>query len=321
MFLPVRLSNSYSSTSKPKLRMTAILSMPERRSLWVARIGDGSEPFSDESTALLESLRREIDDDGTEALLHHLRLCGAVPEQYSRSSSQEKLYSKYTDAVVSEALGAMGLTSVVLDARADAADVQARAKDYSLVADAKAFRLSRTAKNQKDFKVQSMDSWRSGLDYAVIVGPIYQFLSGNSQIYQQAIARNVCLLSFSHLACLVSLSDQQGKAIAESSLHQLLSIVALLHPGKKAADYWMAINAALVDSLPRGAGLWETEKKQSLVGLNIAKEESVRYLRVERDRLLRLSRQEAIEELVKGSKIDANIQRVESLAFGSLLDH
>ena len=34
---------------------------------------------------------------------------------------------------------------------------------YSLVADAKAFRLSRTAKNQKDFKVQAMDglAWRA----------------------------------------------------------------------------------------------------------------------------------------------------------------
>ena len=64
--------------------------------------------------------------------------------------------------MVSEALSAMGLNSVVLDARADAADVQARATSYSLVADAKAFRLSRTAKNQKDFKVDAMDSWKHG---------------------------------------------------------------------------------------------------------------------------------------------------------------
>ena len=85
---------------------------------------------------------------------------------------REKLYSKYTDAVVSEALVAIGLNSLVLDARSDSADVQARASDFSLIADAKSFRLTRTAKNQKDFKVQAMDDWRGGLDYAVVVGPI-----------------------------------------------------------------------------------------------------------------------------------------------------
>ena len=60
--------------------------------------------------------------------------------------------SKYTDSVVSESFIAIGLNSVVVSARADAADVQARGNGFSLVADAKAFRLSRTAKNQKDFK-------------------------------------------------------------------------------------------------------------------------------------------------------------------------
>jgi hypothetical protein len=37
--------------------------------------------------------------------------------------------------------------------RADSADVEGATKDYTIVGDAKAFRLSRTAKNQKDFKV------------------------------------------------------------------------------------------------------------------------------------------------------------------------
>ena len=209
---------------------------------------------------------------------------------------------------------------MVIDARADTADVQARAKSYSLVADAKAFRLSRTARNQKDFKVQSMDNWRNGLDYAIIAGPIYQFLSGNSQIYQQAISRNVCLLSFSHLACLVSLAEAQDRDSAEDLLHKLLRTVGLLHPGKSASDYWLAINRALVEALPQGTGIWDTEKKQSLEGLSIAKEESLKHLRLARNRFLGLSRQEAIDELVARSKIDSNIRRIETLTFGSLLE-
>ncbi len=58
--------------------------------------------------------------------------------------------------------------------------------DYSFVADAKAFRLSRTAKNQKDFKVQAMDDWKHSKTYAMVVCPVYQLLTRTSQIYQQA---------------------------------------------------------------------------------------------------------------------------------------
>jgi type II restriction enzyme len=146
----------------------------KRRLYWVTELAKLSGSFGDDSTKMVEELRAELAKDGLEALLDHLRLCGAMPEQYGRDSSEEKLYSKYTDAVISESLSAIGLRSTIINARADAADVQARGSDYSLVADAKAFRLSRTAKNQKDFKVQAMDSWRNGLDYAVLVCPIYE---------------------------------------------------------------------------------------------------------------------------------------------------
>lgn len=222
--------------------------MKERRAKWVNELAEISGSFGDESARLVADLRAEISVEGKEALLQHLRICGAVPEQYAHDSSEEKLYSKYTDAVVSEALGAIGLRSTIITTRADAADVQARSRQFSLVADAKAFRLSRTAKNQKDFKVQAMDLWRGGLDFAVLVGPIYQFLSRNSQIYQQAIVRNVCLLSFSHLACLVALAYQEGANVAENSLHRILKTVTVLHPSKSAVDYWIGINRALLDS-------------------------------------------------------------------------
>ena len=129
----------------------------KRRAYWVAELAKLSGSFGDDSTKVIEELRTEIAKDGNEALLDHLRLCGAIPEQYGHDSSEEKLYSKYTDALISESLSAIGLRSAVIDARGDSADVQARAVAYSLVADAKAFRLSRTAKNQKDFKIQAMD--------------------------------------------------------------------------------------------------------------------------------------------------------------------
>lgn len=208
-----------------------------RRAYWVAELAKLSGSFGDDSTKMIDELRAEIARDGKQALLDHLRVCGAMPEQYGHDSSEEKLYSKYTDAVITDSLAALGLRSAIITARADAADVQARGHDYSLVADAKAFRLSRTAKNQKDFKVQAMDGWRNGLDYAVIVCPIYQLPSRTSQIYQQAVARNVCILSYSHLAALVGFAMRRGALAAEEALHEVLKSVSLLHPSKSATDY------------------------------------------------------------------------------------
>ena len=228
----------------------------ERRSRWVDELENLSGSFGDDSTKMLEELQEDIRQD-EEALLDHLRLCGAIPEKYAHDSSEEKLYSKYTDAVISEALSAMGLNSAVLDARADTADVQAHASAYSLVADAKAFRLSRTAKNQKDFKVQAMDGWRHGLDYAVVVCPIYQLPTRTSQIYQQAIARNVCVLSYSHLAALVTLAMRTEPARSEEGLNKVLKSVSILHPSKSAVDYWTGINRALVNSLGSDIDLWK----------------------------------------------------------------
>ena len=291
----------------------------KRRRYWVVELAKLSGSFGDDSTKMIAELRAEIAKDGGEALLDHLRLCGAMPEQYGHDSSEEKLYSKYTDGVISESLSAIGLRSAVIAARADAADVQARGGGYSLVADAKAFRLSRTAKNQKDFKVQAMDGWRNGLDYAVVVCPIYQLPSRTSQIYQQAIARNVCILSYSHLAALVSLATRRGEATATKALGTVLKSVSLLHPSKNAADYWTGINGALVASLNADIDLWTAEKTGSLEALGVAKDESLTYLRTARDRLLGLSHKQALEELIRFAGLDSRIAQVERIEHGNLL--
>ena len=300
----------------------AVLMRPqaiERRLRWITELTNLSGRFGDDFQAMAEELRQDIQCD-EEAILDHLRFCGAIPEQYGHDSSEEKLYSKYTDSVISEALAVMGLNSVVIDARADAADVQARASDYSLVADAKAFRLSRTAKNQKDFKVQAMDGWRHDLDYAVIVCPIYQLPTRKSQIYQQAIARNVCLLSYSHLAALVALALQVETAVSARGFGAVLESVSELHPSKSATDYWTGINRALLRSLEDHADLWTAEKIASEESLVIIKRESLRHLTAERDRLLGLSHQEALARLVRMAGVDSRMQQVERIQHGPLLE-
>jgi type II restriction enzyme len=164
-----------------------------------------------------------------------------MPECYNHDSSQEKLYSKYTDCLLAEAFKQIGLKSIVLKERADVADVEVFAPSYSFVADAKSFRLSRTAKNQKDFKIQAMDNWKRGKQYAMVVCPIYQLPNKSSQIYQQATARNVCIFTYSHLAILVIFAWHTRGEEATNLLHTIFQTVSAINPSKDASNYWLAI--------------------------------------------------------------------------------
>ena len=195
------------------------------RSRWIDRIGRASGGFATAARDLEQELADEIRRDGNAALIGHLRLCGAIPEVYAHDSTAEKLYAKYTDIVIHEAFKALGLDSAVLTERTDAADVECVCDSYGFVADAKAFRLSRTAKNQKDFKVQALDNWKHGKPYAMVVCPVYQLPSRTSQIYQQAIARSVCIYTYTHLACHVRRAERVGAGSSTALLHDVFSSV------------------------------------------------------------------------------------------------
>ena len=184
----------------------------QRRKDWIDKIAGLGGDFGASSADLQSQLSQEVKNDGLPALLDHLRLCSAIPESYERNSSQEKLYSKYTDTLISAAFSYFGLSSAVLTGRGNSADVEVVGKKYSFVADAKVFRLSRTARNQKDFKVRAMADWRGDKPYAMIVCPLYQVPSRTSQIYSQAASSNVCIFSYSHLAVLTGLVDSEGTA-------------------------------------------------------------------------------------------------------------
>lgn len=186
-----------------------------------------SERFGDDSQRISEKISDDIKRGGVEELLNHLRLCSSIPESYKHDSSEEKLYSKYTDIILSEAYKFIGLKSIVLTERADAADVEACTPsgfipEYSFVADAKAFRLSRTAKNQKDFKIQALDNWKKGKPYAMVVCPLYQLPMKTSQIYEQASARSVCIFSYAHLALLVRIADIFSKKSSDAPFEKYI---------------------------------------------------------------------------------------------------
>lgn len=290
-----------------------------RRAYWVEEIRKISGHFGDDTKRLDKELADEITKFGPGVVLDHLRLCGDIPESYHHDSSEEKLYSKYTDSLLCEAFKIIGLRSLVFTERADAADVEAFAKTYSFVADAKAFRLSRTAKNQKDFKVQAMDGWKRGKPYAMVVCPIYQLPTKSSQIYEQASARNVCVFTYSHLAMLVCFSFIEGPARTEELLLEIFKVIQALNPSKDASAYWLAINRTMLGFSKELAELWKNEKQAAVESIAAAKEEALTYLSNEREKIMRLSHEEALIELVRVHKIESRIVVIRALTDNGIL--
>jgi type II restriction enzyme len=290
----------------------------KRRKYWVEEIRKLSGDFGADTDRLEKELRAEIAKAGTSALIDHLRLCGNIPESYGHDSSEEKLYSKYTDCLLALSYEALGLKSLVLKERADAADVEAFAKGYSLVADAKSFRLSRTAKNQKDFKVQAMYGWKRGKDYAMVVCPIYQLPNTSRQIYQQATSRNVCIFTYSHLALLLAFCEADGKMKAQQLLEQVLQVLPTLSPSKNAVGYWSSLNKVFLSFSKKIDAHWKTEKIVSVESIDIAKEEALTFLAQEREKIMRMSHAEALQELIKVHKIESRIKTINAISDNGL---
>jgi hypothetical protein len=304
-----------------RLTPTEIISKSsiERRILLQQKIQQLSGHFANDSRQLEQLLSEEVLALGVSTLLDHLRLCGDIPEFYRHDSTEEKLYSKYTDAILCEAYKAIGLRSIVLRERGDAADVESFASNYSFVADAKSFRLSRTAKNQKDFKIQAMDGWKRGKPYAMVVCPIYHLPSTSSQIYEQASTRDVCIFTYSHLAVLLNFAFSETCQAAEDLLQTVFQTVSQLNPSKNAAIYWQAINRSMLSYSPKIEELWKNEKIASVESMAIAKESALTFLALEREKIMRMSHDDALKELLNVHKIESKVSTITRLSNNDIL--
>ncbi|XOF34545.1 MAG: HindIII family type II restriction endonuclease [Candidatus Electrothrix sp. YB6] len=301
--------------------MTEIITQEqvERRLYWIDEISRLSGDFGVDAEKIEKELGQEIVKKGLDSLLGHLRLCGAIPERYLHDTTDEKLYSKYTDIVIHEAYLSMGFNSIVLKERANVADVECVSGEYSFVADAKAFRLSRTAKNQKDFKVQAMDSWKHGKPYAMVVCPVYQLPSRTSQIYQQAGARSVCIATYTHLAVFSRYAAISGKSKAMQLVHEMFKTVEAMNPSKDANAYWQTVNRTILQLDAALREIWQEEKRASVEAIQVSREEALGFLASERERIMKFSKEEAIKEILKSSKIDNKIKAINSVSDNGIL--
>lgn len=278
-----------------------------------------SGSFGADATRAEEELNAEYARDGEQCLLDHLRLCGTIPETYGHDSSEEKLYSKYTDALLAVTFRHMGLTSTVLTERADAADVDCVAEGYSFVADAKAFRMSRTAKNQKDFKVEAMAGWKREKPHAAVVCPIYHLPNRSSQIYQQAAARSVAILTYSHLAVMCRYASASGTAKAKELLFNVFRAVEGMDPSKDAVLYWRGVNAAMNNTCGTIAALWSEERSATSESIEASRQEALALLAAERSTIEAMTHNEAIVALLRSHNIPGREAMAASISDNGIL--
>jgi type II restriction enzyme len=292
----------------------------ENRNHWIDEISRLSGDFGVNAEKIEKKIGQEIKNNGIDSLLGHLRLCGAIPERYGHDTSEEKLYSKYTDIVIHEAYLSMGFNSIVLKERSGTADVECVNDDYSFVADAKAFRLSRTAKNQKDFKVEAVDSWKKDESYAMIICPVHQLPSRKSQIYKQASTRSVFIGTYTHLAVFSRYAEIESKGEAIKLVHEVFKTVEAMNPSEDANTYWQIVNRAILDFDASISNIWQEEKQASTESILILREEALRFIAFEEERIMKLSKEEAIKEVLKLSKLENKVKAIQSVVDNGLLN-
>lgn len=238
---------------------------------------------------------------------------GTIPEDIGHDSTEEKLYTKASDILFAKALKEMNFSVQVLRERADCADIvaQSRYHRYSLVGDAKAFRLSRTAKNAKDFKVTSMDHWRGDSEFSVLTCPYYQYPKSTSQIYKDALDRNVALFSWEYLYILLK---ENVKETERRNLRDLWNQSAIIANstmvGNSKSNFFDTQNrnlAAIIGINDSKFDRYFNAIRKSLVRRGNTE---ISYYENEVNRIKQLDREGAICELLVSMKLDSKINTI-----------
>lgn len=241
---------------------------------------------------------------------------GMIPESIEASSTEEKLFSKASDCVLAKALSELGLKSAVSQERSNSADIIATSvyHGYSLVADAKTFRLSRTAKNQKDFKISTLSNWRgSEHDFALLVAPYFQYPKSSSQIYSSALDHEVCLISWEHILFLL---ENEITETPDFSLESIWSAATRIARNKKLA-YADRMNCHLPDVdefVYTRIGKTQEDFMDFLIKCKSCiidrGNSEVGFLNQECQKVKKLTREEAISELIKNKKFNEKISTI-----------
>lgn len=265
--------------------------------------------FQEASSALEEALFSCSRND----FLPLIAEIGIIPECIRHDSTEEKLYSKASEILLAKCFHELGLKAIVLHERSNSADVAAESiyHNYSLVGDAKSFRLSRTAKNQKDFKVESMDHWRGDHDYSVLVCPYFQYPKTISQIYGQALNNNVSLFSWEYFSVFLQNGIQETETVNLSILWNQSALIGIdTSIAHKNNCFFVRQNQNICDFLHICDDVFETYLSSFKLSMITRSEAEIDFCRREIDRIRTYSRERAIDELIFSLKLNEKVATI-----------
>ena len=238
---------------------------------------------------------------------------GSIPEDIGHDSTEEKLYAKVSDILLAKSLIEMNLEATVLTQRADCADVVAQSHyhRYSLVGDAKAFRLSRTARNAKDYKVNSMAIWKGDSEYAVLVCPYFQYPKSNSQIYKEALSGNIALFSWEYLYILLKEGIRESSSVNLSALWNQSGIISKTTTVSNSKSCFLNQQNQNISKILKITPEKFYEYFNSVKELIVERGNTeIQYYEQEIERVKQLNREEAIAELLRNLKLESKIATI-----------
>ncbi|MGM9838500.1 MAG: HindIII family type II restriction endonuclease [Sodaliphilus sp.] len=238
---------------------------------------------------------------------------GSIPEDIGHDSTEEKLYAKVSDILLAKSLIEMNLEATVLTQRADCADVVAQSHyhRYSLVGDAKAFRLSRTARNAKDYKVNSMAIWKGDSEYAVLVCPYFQYPKSNSQIYKEALSGNIALFSWEYLYILLKEGIRESSSVNLSALWNQSGIISKTTTVSNSKSCFLNQQNQNISKILKITPEKFYEYFNSVKELIVERGNTeIQYYEQEIERVKQLNREEAIAELLGNLKLESKIATI-----------
>lgn len=263
-----------------------------------------------------KSLQEYINKLSKNSIINIVKEIGMIPEEIEASSSSEKLFSKASDCILARCFSEFGMPSIAVNERGNSADIIAKSiHGYTLVADAKTFRLSRTAKNQKDFKISTLSNWRgSEHNYALLIAPYFQYPSTTSQIYSSALDNQVCLLSWEHILFLLKNNIQENQFLSLEAIWEAPARLSrdktLLYKDRMNCQLKF-IDKILCERISKNIEDFYTELELCIQNICARGNNELLFLNKEKEIIENLTREQAIQKLLKSEKINERISTIE----------
>lgn len=114
-----------------------------------------------------------------------------------------------------------------------------------------------------------------------------------------------------------ALLDSQQKA--EELIHEIFKVIPALNPSKDASQYWLAVNKTMLRFSLKIEDLWKQEKQAAVESIAVAKQEALIFLANEREKIMRMSHEEALRLLIQVHNIESRIKVINSVSDNGLL--